>query len=247
MSKHEQVQSDYWDQEAKRISEINDTLSDMERKEINDFFRFSDFEKQSEILEVGCGAGRFTLALLAEGHRVTATDLSEMSLKELNTMARQRGFGDRLTTLQCSHEKKMYGEKFDYVFIGNVIHHFEPRKRQRIMNNLVRELKPNGKIVIWEPSAYCPLYLPWYILLELSGKSKGIWQAEKGVLNSTAKKINKLLQKAGVADLLIERHSVIPLRLNKFIRIVPQLNKYLEKTPLIKYLAAYIWISGYKK
>jgi SAM-dependent methyltransferase len=58
---------------------------------------------QPEILDVGCGPGRQTLALLrATGGRVTAVDTHAPFLTELERRARAEGVSERVTTLCCS-------------------------------------------------------------------------------------------------------------------------------------------------
>lgn len=54
------------------------------------------------ILEIGPGTGYHTLRLLAEGHRVTAVDISERMLRRLRAAASRAGSSDRLETRQGS-------------------------------------------------------------------------------------------------------------------------------------------------
>jgi SAM-dependent methyltransferase len=64
-------------------------------------FALDSFERASsrDILELGAGQGRDTLAFLAAGYRVTALDYAEDALRSLTETAEQQGIGNRLTTI----------------------------------------------------------------------------------------------------------------------------------------------------
>lgn len=246
MNKHNQIQSNYWDQEADRIFKINEEMSQLAKKEIEDFFDYINLGSNQDILEIGCGAGRFTFPMLRKGNRVTGTDVSDKSLELLKRMAQKEGLAQNLKVKNIDFTKKIYKNQFDLVVIGNVIHHFIPERKQVIINNIVTALKPGGKVAIWEPNAYCPMYLPWYAILELSGKERGIWAAEKGVFKSRFSEIKRLLENAGIKNVELKRHTLIPLRLDQYIKNVGKINKQLLKIPVFRNMSAYLWIKGVK-
>ena len=64
-------------------------------------FALDSFERESvrEVLELGAGQGRDTLAFLAAGYHVTALDYAEETLRTLEEGARRRGTAERLTTI----------------------------------------------------------------------------------------------------------------------------------------------------
>jgi serine/threonine-protein kinase HipA len=62
-----------------------------------------ELPQQPEILDLGCGPGRQTLALVrATRGRVTAVDLAAEFLAELTRRAQAEGLGARVRTLRCS-------------------------------------------------------------------------------------------------------------------------------------------------
>jgi SAM-dependent methyltransferase len=64
-------------------------------------FALDSFGRASvgEVLELGAGQGRDTLAFLAAGYRVTALDYAEDALRTLEETAERQGLAKRLTTV----------------------------------------------------------------------------------------------------------------------------------------------------
>ena len=97
-----------------------------------------------EILELGCGTGYFTEAIAKNSKHVFATDLSE----ELLEKARERlGDNDKFTFQKENGLALTFkSNKFDTVFMANVIHVIE--NPQRVLQECYRVLKDNGLLVI---------------------------------------------------------------------------------------------------
>jgi SAM-dependent methyltransferase len=99
--------------------------------------------RRTDVLEVGCGAGRFTEVLLATGAHVTSVDLS--SAVEAN----QENFpqNDRHRILQANVLELPFREQqYDVVFCLGVIQH-TPDPGQTI-EKLYAQVKPGGWLVI---------------------------------------------------------------------------------------------------
>lgn len=240
----ESLQSNYWNKIAHKIAYLK--MTSLAEQEIKGFFNFAGLKKGMKILDVGCGAGHLTLPLLRMGYEVTGTEISAKSLKYLYFLAKQENLSHKLVLKKTNFEEAIFEEEFDLVFCLGVIHHFNPSKKERIMANIVRSLKPGGKIVIFEPNAYYPLYLPWYLLLELVAGRRGIWRAEKGIFKSTLKGLKKILLRLKIKNIEIKRHTIIPLRLGVILKSVDKINEVLIKMPVLKNLSAYIWLKGNK-
>jgi len=59
------------------------------------------FRSAPRLLEIGCGSGMETLALLQEGHEILAVDISEKMLEVVRRKARSAGVGERFTGVRA--------------------------------------------------------------------------------------------------------------------------------------------------
>ena len=94
-----------------------------------------------QILEVGCGTGRWLAELQAVAHRVYGLDLSPGMLGQ----ARQQ---DARFRLMCAHATRLPfpGAAFDLVFCVNALHHFDaPRV---FISEARRLLRPGGALAV---------------------------------------------------------------------------------------------------
>ena len=99
--------------------------------------------QNASVLEVGCGAGRFTEVLLETGARVVSIDLSTA----VDANALNFPQSDNHLILQADVGSLPFKENsFDYVICLGVIQH-TPNPENTI-RSLLRVLKPNGWIVI---------------------------------------------------------------------------------------------------
>ena len=97
-----------------------------------------------EVLELGCGTGYFTESIVKNAEYVFATDLSD----ELLEIARKRLSNIERITFQKENCMKISfpSNKFDTVFMANVIHVIE--NPERVLQESYRVLKDNGLLVV---------------------------------------------------------------------------------------------------
>jgi len=98
------------------------------------------FEKDQEILEIGCGMGDFLKAFRSEGFNCRGVDLSDQSVRDLKDVQK----------CDLSKEKLPYAdETFDVVYHKSLIEHLvDP---SNLMSETMRVLKQSGKVVILTP------------------------------------------------------------------------------------------------
>lgn len=107
--------------------------------------------RRPEILEIGAGTGRYSVALAREGFRVTAVELLEHNLEVL------RGKLDGtepLTALQGNalDLSCLSDGRFDLtLLLGPMYHLYTPADRLRALAEAVRVTRPGGRIL----AAYC--------------------------------------------------------------------------------------------
>lgn len=102
------------------------------------------------ILDVGCGAGYFSLELARAGHHVTAIDISETSIevaqKTLDSNPFKEGFGSLEYRVMPFRE---VSGSYDVVLFSGTIHHFE--NVEEIVKQAAELLPAGGLLMCAEP------------------------------------------------------------------------------------------------
>jgi ubiquinone/menaquinone biosynthesis C-methylase UbiE len=111
--------------------------------------RVANLPAGSRVLDLGCGTGILFPDLVARSYRVVAIDLSTDMLKASHE--------DSDVSLVCGDGCSLpfAGESFDGVFCRGSIHHVPDRRRA--FQEIVRVLKPGGRLIFSEPSNDSPL------------------------------------------------------------------------------------------
>ncbi|MCI1640153.1 MAG: bifunctional demethylmenaquinone methyltransferase/2-methoxy-6-polyprenyl-1,4-benzoquinol methylase UbiE [Bacteroidales bacterium] len=153
------------------------------------------------ILDVACGTGDFSIAIagqMPEGSHVTGIDLSEGMLAIMDGKIRKAGMQDQISWMQGDCEALPFDDcTFDRVSVAFGVRNFE--NREKGLKEMLRILKPEGRLVILELSVPSNRILRWLfnlyflnILPLVGGKVSGDKAAYKylpaSVLNFPDKK-----------------------------------------------------------
>lgn len=145
-----------------------------------------DRSRSLRIADIGCGTGASAIALAKELEaRITAVDLLQEMLDELQTRASDQGVADRITTLKCSMDSlavEIEDEELDVVWSEGAVYNMGFEAGVAYWR---RFLKAGGKLVVSEVtwlSATRPAELQDY------------WQAEYPEIDVASAKVGVLEQ-----------------------------------------------------
>lgn len=132
--------------------------------------------KNLNILEVGCGSGIYTIALLRESqnnscYNAVLVDFSSIALSLARRNAAKNGV-DANFVLADAFQLPFPDGTFDIVCSEGVNEHVEDEKRQLIFNEMARVCKLRGQVVVIVPNSLNIAYRLWKKILEVQGK----WQ-----------------------------------------------------------------------
>ena len=134
-----------------------------------------DAERAQSILDIACGTGDFSLAIAGRMHpdsRITGLDLSEGMLAVMRDKVAKAGLQDRIGCEQGDSEAMRFADaSFDVVTIAFGIRNFA--HREAALQEILRVLKPGGRLVIlelsvpenrilrWGYNLYFKHFVPW--------------------------------------------------------------------------------------
>ncbi|MCB0736719.1 MAG: methyltransferase domain-containing protein [Bacteroidetes bacterium] len=197
---HNQEQLEYYDNKIKK------TMLPVESFYINrhiaEILKVANLSRNDQILDVGCGMGKFTFPLLKKGYQITGLDLSPFLLQQLLRHNDNR-FPIKLICSDILDIPYEYNEKFDKVIGFFALHHFH--HLHSYFQVMARILKPGGEIIFLEPNAYNPLY---YVQILLSPTMS--WKGDKGVFDMKRKKFEEAAQFASLHGLEIHKYGFFP-------------------------------------
>ncbi len=109
------------------------------------------------ILEIGCGIGDLTYALIDNAKRITGVDISSKVLDFAKTRRSLYSIGDdqfqKIEFLQMSGVNLDFpSATFDYVVSTSMIEHLHPEDVEQHLRDVWRILKNNGHYLIWCPN-----------------------------------------------------------------------------------------------
>lgn len=215
-------QAQYFDLQAKLFGKEKDNFAG--NYEFNSVLSFLNISPPAEILEIGCGTGRYTLRFLRKGFDVYGVDISSDSLTELGHEYKKKATAKwgKLKTARSIPDNI----KFDVAICVNILHHLEDPSE--MVSSIRACLKEKGIIFIFEPN---PLYFPWYILF----MAKGIMELEKNIIRSNIWEMKKMLSQQRFRNIMVKPYGLFPTRLMSCCPAVLDFTtSFLPKLPVIR-------------
>ncbi len=136
----------YWDKEHTQRS----LLMDKDASQYS-LIREPLFPENSEIADLGGGAGGDAMFFLEKGHIVTIYDVSQIALDFAKKRAKSLGLEDRLTTQKVDLENQPIPsdrDRFRVVYARLSLHYFTHKRTTEIFKEIERILQPGGEAYI---------------------------------------------------------------------------------------------------
>jgi 2-polyprenyl-3-methyl-5-hydroxy-6-metoxy-1,4-benzoquinol methylase/uncharacterized protein YbaR (Trm112 family) len=179
----------------------------------------SDELRGKRVLDVGCGAGRFTEIALAAGAEVVAVDLSQA----VEACRDNLSPNDQLEIVQASiYELPFPPGSFDFVYCIGVIQHTPDPKRSVL--EIAKMVRPGGQLGYWiyerDWKSYLGtvgfkyLFRPWTKRMSREGVERF-----STVLEGLCWPLNRVARKCGLPGKII-------------MRMLPVASAYLQDVPL---------------
>ena len=102
----------------------------------------------SNVLEIGCGSGRFALQVAESvGCNILGTDINDAGIANANSLAHARSLSDRVRFEKCDASKALpyASATFDAVMANDVLCHIPGR--DTVLREVHRILKPQGRLL----------------------------------------------------------------------------------------------------
>ena len=120
-------------------------------------------DRRQDILDIACGTGDYSIAIARRAHaesRVVGLDLSAGMLEVMRGKVEKAGLSDRIAAEQGNSERMRFDDGcFDRVTVAFGIRNFE--HREQALREMLRVLKPGGRLVILELSVPSSKVLRW--------------------------------------------------------------------------------------
>lgn len=109
-------QENFWDKKALDFPRYDEKNSEFQQKIITILEQNSMLDKNSHILDIGCGTGVYTLALAKKAKKITALDISSSMLNILKDDAKKLHVEDKIQTLHSPWNECRLKKEYDLIF-----------------------------------------------------------------------------------------------------------------------------------
>lgn len=101
------------------------------------------------LLDIGCGSGKYSVLLGLLGARTFGFDISPVGVDRAKALAEMNGMSGKCDfSVQNAQEMSYPDDFFDIILMHEVLHH--AIKYPNVKNEVLRVLKPGGKLVVSE-------------------------------------------------------------------------------------------------
>ena len=188
-------QTTYYRQMAQEYDETTGQTEDLQCA----FARARDLLQQhapvEQILELACGTGTWTRALLPLGRELTAIDASP----EMLSLAWQKVGNAVVQFQQADLFQWQPRQQYDLVFFANWLSHVPPQRLDAFLGTVARAVRPGGSLVMVDQ--YAPMQEDREIIVQ---KEEGAIYAKRSLLNGQAFIIVKVFYDLQIIENLLD-------------------------------------------
>ncbi len=201
---------------------------------LNKIFETLQFHDGDKVLEIGTGEGEHAYwCLKYSGIFYTGVDISRRSLDVADK--RLCGFKNRyLLKKENANRLSFDNDHFDSVFCAATLHHME--EPFSMISEMVRVLKPNGKIALMEPNWIYPSNVGFAIFL----------REDRNMFLMKKRNLYRWLKKAGLKDIKVENLLYTPPAPKKLIPFYDHVDEICGKLPMIRAFSLMLFGSAVK-
>src|SRR3989338_6526496 len=238
------LQKEYYSAE-KEHSYLRYRAEDLYAKNLTGYLlNFAGISPGSNILEIGSGAGRFTIHLLKAEFKVTCVDLSEAQLKRLDEDSRKAGIPADKLKAHCAAVEDMSnsaGDHYDVIIGFFILHHLDTDNLQAHFSEFRKLLKPGGRICFLEPNRLNPLFFFQYVFQ----KDMDL-RSEIGTFKLSRKLLKKVLFLACYKDVTFKNFGFFPPQIVNRFGSVLKFERLVEKIPILKRFLPFLLVMAEK-
>jgi len=239
------LQKEYYSAEKEHVY-LRYRAEDLYAKNLTSYLLdFANLSQGGNILEIGSGAGRFTIHLLKAGFKVTCVDLSEAQLKRLEEDSRKAGISADKLKAHCMPIEGMScsaGDHYDVIIGFFILHHLDTDNLKAYFSEFRKLLKPGGRICFLEPNRLNPLFFFQYIFQ----KDMDIC-SEMGTFKLSRKLLKDALSSACYKDIAFKNFGFFPPQIINRFGSVLKFERLAEKIPVLKRFLPFLLVMAEKQ
>jgi len=193
------------------------------------------------VLEIGCGTGKNAFLLASStGKQVVGADICRPFIEAAKSTYQRPNL--RYEVLDFSKADDFAEQSFDYVVGNGILHHLY-QHLQESLTHIRRLLKPQGRIIFWEPNLanpYCYLIFSYPYFREKARLEPDEMAFSKSFAEAQ-------LEQAGYRNIRVAcRDFLVPGIPTPLIAPSIAIGAVLEKTPVLNVLAQSLFITADK-
>ena len=131
---------------AQRMTAAMDAYARSRGVEIADHL---DFSQTKRLLDIGCGPGTYSMAIVDRNPHVRATLLDQPgAIAEARRIATGRGMADKLEFVAGDAREYAPSEPFDAILASNMLHMMQPDASVKLLKRCFDMMLPGGRMIV---------------------------------------------------------------------------------------------------